>query len=432
MLSTFTKTGEVVVAAAMDRPRARRGYARVGRAAVALGGGAVILAGGAALFYLKPAPPTVERSTVWVDTVRRGEMVRQVKGLGTLVPEAVRWIPAAAEARVERVLVQPGARVDAQTVLLELSNPELELAAIEAQSRWQAARARLVELKVRLESERIDHLGVALRTKSDGQQARLKAETDEALGRQGLVAALTMKLSRTAADELEQRQRLEQSRLEIFGEAVSAQLAVQQAEVDQAAGLARLRRSQFEMLRVRAGIAGVLQQLPVEVGQRVSVGTILAKVAEPQRLKAVVKVPETQARDVQAGQVASVDTRTGVVSGRVMRVDPAVQGGTVTVEVALEGSLPKGARPDLAVDGTIELERLADVLHVGRPAQSAAGASLGLFRLETDGQTAVRVPVKLGRSSVSTVEVVQGLSEGDQVVLSDVSAWDRVDRILLK
>jgi HlyD family secretion protein len=431
MTSTFTNTREVV-AASMDRPRPKRRFASGRRIALALGIGGLILLVSLGLAYLKPAPPTVERSTVWIDAVKRGEMVRQVKGMGTLVPEAVRLIPAASEARVERMLVQPGARVEPETVLLELSNPELELAAMEAESRSRAAQARLVEVNVRLESQRTDQLAVALRAKSDYQQARLKAEADEALAKQGLVAALTVKLSRTTADELEQRQLLEQSRLEKFGASVSAQRSVQVAEIDQAAGLARLRRSQFEALRVRAGIAGVLQQMPLEVGQSVVAGTILAKVAEAERLKAVVKVPETQARDIQAGQKATIDTRNGIVSGRVIRVDPAVQNGTVTVDVALEGSLPKGARPDLAVDGTIELERLADVLHVGRPAQAVAGATLGLFRLEPDGSTAVRVPVKLGRSSVSAVEVVEGLVEGDRVILSDASAWDRFDRIRLK
>jgi HlyD family secretion protein len=383
------------------------------------------------LSRLKPAAPSVERGTVWVDTVKRGEMLRQVRGLGTLVPEDIRWIPAASDGRVERILVQPGTAVKPDTVVLELSNPELELQALDAESQWRAAEAQYTELKVRLESQRLDQEAAAARVHAEYSSARMRAETEEQLAAQGLIADLTVKQSRVAADELANRDRIEKQRLDIAGEAVRAQLAVQQAQVEQRRALARLRRSQVQALRVRAGLEGVLQQLPVEVGQRVVPGNTLAKVAEPGRLKAVVRVAETQAKDVQIGQVATVDTRNGTVPGRVARVDPAATNGTVAVDIALEGPLPKGARPDLSVDGTIELERLENVLYVGRPAQGQGESLVGLFRLEADGQIASRVKVKLGRASVNTVEVVEGLKEGEQVVLSDTSAWDAFDRIRL-
>jgi HlyD family secretion protein len=384
------------------------------------------------LSRLKPAAPSVERATVWIDTVKRGPMLRQVRGLGTLVPEEIRWIPATSQGRVERIVTQPGSAVQPDTVVLELSNPELELQALDAKADLRAAEAAYTELKVRLQSQRMDQEAAAARVQSEYHQARLRADTDEALAKEGLVAELNLNLSRVAAEELANRHRLEQERLRIGGEAVEAQLAVQRVRVEQSRAMARLRQSQVQGLKVRAGLSGVLQQVPVEVGQQVSPGTNLARVAEPGRLKAVIKVPETQARDVQIGQVASVDTRNGVVEGRVARVDPAVQNGTVTVDVALAGALPRGARPDLTVDGTVELERLDDVVYVGRPAQGQAESQVGLFRLEPDGRHASRVKVRLGRSSVSTIEILEGLKPGDQVVLSDTSAWDAHDRIRLE
>jgi len=346
---------------------------------------------------LKPAAPTVERATVVIDTVKRGEMVREVRGLGTLVPEEIRWIPAVTEARVERLVLLPGTRVTPDSVILELSNPELEMLALEAEAK----------------------------------QARLRADADAELAKNGLIAGLTLKLSQSAADELEHRERIEQQRLGIAGQAIEAQLRVQQAEVEQRRAQARLRRSQVEALRVRAGLDGVLQVVPVEVGQRVTPGANLARVARPDRLKAVIRVPETQARDVVPGQKAVVDTRNGVVEARVVRVDPAVQNGTVTVDLALLGDLPKGARPDLTVDGTIELERLENALHVGRPAMGQPRSTVGLFRLVKGTSEAVRVRVRLGQASVSTIEIVEGLEVGDEVILSDTSAWDSADRIRL-
>jgi len=384
------------------------------------------------LSRLKPAAPSVDRGTLVIDTVKRGGMLRQVRGLGTLVPEELRWIPAATEGRVERIVVQPGSTVSPDTIILELSNPELEMQALDAESQLRAAEAQHAELKVRLESQHLDQEAAAASVQADYAQARMRADTDQQLAEQGLVADLNRKLSRVAADQLENRNRIEQRRLAIAGDSIKAQLAGQQAQVEQKRVLARLRRNQVKAQAVRAGIGGMLQQVPVEVGQRVAPGTILAKVAEQNRLKAVIKVAETQAKDIQIGQPASIDTRNGMVDGRVSRVDPAAQNGTVTVDVALTSELPKGARPDLSVDGTVELERLENILYVGRPAQGGQGPGpVGLFKLEEGGSTATRVTVRLGRASVSTVEVVGGLKEGDQVILSDTSAYDAVDRIRL-
>jgi HlyD family secretion protein len=380
---------------------------------------------------LKPAAPTVERATVVIDTVKRGEMVREVRGLGTLVPEDIRWIPAITEARVERLVLLPGTKVTPDSVVLELSNPELEMQALEAESQARAAEAQYAELKVRLESQNLDQRAVAARVEAEAKQARLQADANAELARNGLIAGLTLKLSQSAADELDNRRHIEQQRLAIAGEAIEAQLRVQQAEVEQRRAQARLRRSQVDALRVRAGLEGVLQVVPVEVGQRVTPGLNLARVARPDKLKAVVRVPETQATDIVPGQKAVVDTRNGVVEARVIRVDPASQNGTVTVDLALLGELPRGARPDLTVDGTIELERLENALHVGRPAMAQPQSTVGLFRLVKGTNEATRARVRLGQASVSTIEIVEGLDVGDEVILSDTSAWDSADRIRL-
>jgi len=380
---------------------------------------------------LKPAAPTVERATVVIDTVKRGEMVREVRGLGTLVPEDIRWIPALTEARVERRLLLPGTIVKPDSVILELSNPEVLTLAQDADSQARAADARYTELKVRLQSQLLDQKAVAARVAAESRQARLQADADAELARNGLIAGLTLKLSQSAAGELEHRESIEEHRLAIAGEAIEAQMRVQQADVEQRHAQARLRRSQVEALHVRAGIDGVLQVVPVEVGQRVTPGTNLARVARPDKLKAEIRIPETLARDVVPGQKAVVDTRNGVVAGRVIRVDPAVQNGTVTVDIALVGELPKGARPDLTVDGTIELERLLDTLHVGRPAMGQPQSTVGLFRIVKGTNEALRVRVRLGQASVSTIQVVEGLEVGDEVILSDTSAWDSADRIRL-
>jgi HlyD family secretion protein len=384
------------------------------------------------LSRLKPAAPTVERATVWIDTVKRGPMLRQVRGLGTLVPEEIRWIPATTEGRVERRLIDPGTPVKANSVLLELSNPTLVQAALDAEMQVKGAEARMADLRVTLQSQQLTQKAGAAQVEADYKQAQLRADTDAELARQGLTADLNRQLSALAADQLANRNRIEKERFAISGESIKAQLAVQQAEVDRLRALANLKRQQVDQLHVRAGLEGVLQQVPVEIGQQVTAGTNLARVAEPRKLKAELKINETQAKDVQIGQVASIDTRNGIIAGHVVRMDSAVVNGTVTVDVKLEGTLPPGAaRPDLSVEGTIELERLTDVLYVGRPVQGQAFSTVGLFKLVEDGKEALRVPVKLGRSSVNTIEIVEGLQVGDQVILSDMSAQDRSDRIRL-
>jgi HlyD family secretion protein len=383
------------------------------------------------LSTLKPAAPTVEKATVWTDTVKRGPMLIQVRGLGTLVPEEILWIPATTDGRVVRRFVLPGSPVTADTVVLELTNPELEQLALDAEWQLRAAQAQLNSLKAQLESQLLDQKAAAATVQSEYQQAKLNAEKDEELAKLGLGASLNVKLSKAKAEALTTRNSIEQQRLQVSSDSVKAQLDAQKARVEQLRALYELKRTQLDSLRVRAGAEGVLQELPVEVGQRVTAGTILAKVAQPTRLKAQLKIPETQAKDVQIGQVASIDTRNGIIPGSVMRVDPAVQNGTVTVDVKLEGALPKGARPDLSVDGTIEIERLRDVLYMGRPAFGQPNSTVGIFKLEAGGKEAARVQVKLGRSSVNTVEILSGLQVGDQVILSDMSAWDAFNRIRL-
>lgn len=383
------------------------------------------------LSTLKPAAPTVEKATVWTDTVKRGPMLIQVRGLGTLVPEEILWIPATTDGRVVRRFVLPGSPVTADTVVLELTNPELEQLALDAEWQLRAAQAQLNSLKAQLESQLLDQKAAAATVQSEYQQAKLNAEKDEELAKLGLGASLNVKLSKAKAEALTTRNAIEQQRLQVSSDSVKAQLDAQKARVEQLRALYELKRTQLDSLRVRAGAEGVLQELPVEVGQRVAAGTILAKVVQPTRLKAQLKIPETQAKDVQIGQVASIDTRNGIIPGSVMRVDPAVQNGTVTVDVKLEGALPKGARPDLSVDGTIEIERLTDVLYVGRPAFGQPNSTVGIFKLEAGGKEATRVQVKLGRSSVNTIEILGGLQLGDQVILSDMSAWDAFNRIRL-
>jgi HlyD family secretion protein len=383
------------------------------------------------LSRLKPAAPSVEWSTVWPDTVKRGPMLRQVRGNGTLVPEEIRWIPALTEGRVERLRLLPGAPVRADTVLLDLSNPQLDLDLLDAQSQLKAGEAEYLDLQVSLESQRLDQQAAAAKVQAEYNQAKLQADRDEILAREGLTPDLTLKLSKVIAEELANRYEIEKKRLEIYAESIKAQLAVQKTKVEQHRALYELRKSQVDALHVKAGTDGVLQQLPVEVGESVAPGTNLARVAEPKRLKAALKIPETQAKDIMIGQPAVIDTRNGTIPGRVTRIDPASENGTVTVDVALAGELPKGARPDLSVDGTIELERLDEVLYVGRPVQAQQESLVTLFRVDPDRRGAVRVKVRFGRSSVNTIEVIEGLTVGDQVLLSDMSTWDAYDRIRL-
>ena len=380
---------------------------------------------------LKPAVPEVDGSGLFIDTVKRGPMVRQVRGTGVLVPESVRWIPAATEARVERIVVRPGTQVTADTVVLELSNPEVEQAARDAELQLGAAIAEMRKRAVELESSILAQRANAAGVDAQLSDARAQADVDEELARNGLTSALTLKRSKSRAEELAGRSEIEKKRLEIARKAADAELAVERSKVEQLRALNDLRQSNRGALQVRAGIDGVLQQLPVEIGQRVAAGAPLAKVAQPLPLKAELRVAETQARDVAIGQLVEIDTRNGIAQGRVTRVDPAVQNGTIGVDVGIEGALPRGARPDLTVDGVIEIERLANVLYTGRPVQGTDGATISLFRV-TPGGEAVQTNVMLGRTSVNSVEIRGGLREGDRVILSDMSAWSEHHRIRLE
>jgi HlyD family secretion protein len=404
------------------------------RQMVLFGVGAVVVAAvSIGVMRLKPAAPSVERGTVWTDVVKRGSMLRQVRGPGSLMPvqEAVRQIPAETEATVVRIRVLPGTQVQADTILLEMSNSQVEQAAIDAQLQLKAAEAEYQSLRVRLDSDLMTQKAGAATVNADYSQAQRQADTDKALYELGVISGLAYKSSKGKADELTTRNDLEGQRLAINKKAVETQLAQEQAKVDQARTLAALKQKQLDALRVRAGITGVLVDLPMQVGQHVQPGTMLAKVVQPERLMAALKIAETQARDVQFGEPASIDTHNGVISGTVMRVDPAVQNGTVTVDVKLTGDLPRGARPDLSVDGTIDLERLDNVLYVGRPAFGQENSTISLFRLDTDGKEAARVPIKVGRESVNSIQIFEGLHEGDTVILSDMSRWDKTDRIRL-
>jgi HlyD family secretion protein len=404
------------------------------RQIVLFGVGAVVVAVvSIGVMRLKPAAPSVERGTVWTDVVKRGSMLRQVRGPGALMPvqEAVRQIPAETEATVVRIRVLPGTQVQAHTILLEMSNSQVEQAAIDAQLQLKAAEAEYQSLRVRLDSDLMTQKAGAATVNADYSQAQRQADTDKALYELGVISGLAYKSSKGKADELTTRNDLEGQRLAINKKAIETQLAQEQAKVDQARTLAALKQKQLDALRVRAGITGVLVDLPMQVGQHVQPGTMLAKVVQPEHLMAALKIAETQARDVQFGEPASIDTHNGVISGTVMRVDPAVQNGTVTVDVKLTGDLPRGARPDLSVDGTIDLERLDNVLYVGRPAFGQENSTISLFRLDTDGKEAARVPIKVGRESVSSIQIFEGLHEGDTVILSDMSRWDKTDRIRL-
>lgn len=382
---------------------------------------------------LRPAAPSVERGTVWTDTVKRGSMLRQVHGLGSLIPsqESVRQIPAETEATVVRIRMLPGSQVNADSILVEMSNPQVEQAALDAQLQLKAAEAEYQSQRVTLESNLMNQKAGAATVNADYSQAKRQADTDKALYDLGVISGLAYKASKGKSDELTTRNDLETQRLQIGEKAIESQLAEQQAKVEQMRVLAALKGKQLEALQVRAGIDGVLVDLPLQVGQHVQPGTMLAKVVQPNHLMAELKVSETQARDVQFGEPAAIDTHNGIISGTVMRVDPAVQNGTVTVDVKLTSELPKGARPDLSVDGTIDLERLEDVLYVGRPAFGQENSTISLFKLDTSGKEAERVPVKVGRESVNSIQVLEGIHEGDTVILSDMSRWDKTDRIRL-
>ncbi len=403
---------------------------------IAIGAGIalVVIAVTVVVYRLRPAAPTVERGTVWTDSVKRGSMLRQVRGIGSLVPsqESVLQIPAETEATVVRIRMLPGSLVKPDTVILEMSNSQVEQAAVDAELQWKAAQAEYQSERMKLESDLMNQKAGAATVKADYSQAKLQSDTDKALYDLGVISGMAYKNSKGKSDEMTIRNDLEDQRLASSQKAIEAQLAEQQAKVEQMRVLAQLKKKQLDALKVRAGIDGVLVELPLHVGEHVSPGAMLAKVVQPNHLMAELKVAETQARDVQIGEPASVDTHNGVISGTVMRVDPAVQNGTVTVDVKLTGELPRGARPDLSVDGTIDLERLENVLYVGRPAFGQENSTISLFKLDGDGHDAVRVPVKVGRASVNSIQVLDGLREGDTVVLSDMSRWDNTDRIRLQ
>ena len=403
------------------------------RRRIAFGAAGLVLCLGVTLGLsrLKPAAPTVDRSSVFIDTVKRGPMLRQVRGLGTLVPVDIRWIPSDTDARVERIMVLPGTPVQAGTVVLELSNPQTEQEALDGRWQVRAAEAELENTRVKVESELLNQQASAATVSAEYNGTKRQADTDSALADLGVISSLALKKSLDKSQEMATRNDIEQKRIAINTKAISSQMAVQQARVEELRALARLKQKRLDDLKVRAGIDGVLQELPLQVGQRVTPGTTMAKVVEPDHLKAQLRIPETQAKDVQVGQPAAVDTHNGIIRGSVMRVDPAVQNGTVTVDIKLEGELPKGARPDLSVDGTIDLERVADVLYVGRPALGQETTTVSMFRIASDGKAASRVQVALGRGSVNIVEIVSGLKEGEQVILSDTSRWDNIDHLRL-
>jgi HlyD family secretion protein len=386
------------------------------------------------VYRLRPAAPTVERGTVWTDSVKRGSMLRQVRGIGSLVPsqESVLQIPAETEATVVRIRMLPGSLVKPDSVILEMSNSQVEQAAVDAHLQWKAAEAEYQSQRTKLASDLMRQKAGAATVKADYTQSQLQSQTDKALYDLGVISGLAYKNSKGKADELTIRNDLEDQSLATTQKSIDAQLAEQQAKVEQMRVLAELKQKQLDALKVRAKIEGVLVELPLHVGEHVAPGAMLAKVVQPNHLMAELKVAETQARDVQIGEPASVDTHNGIVAGTVMRVDPAVQNGTVTVDVKLTGELPKGARPDLSVDGTVDLERLDNVLYVGRPAFGQENSTISLFKLDGDGHDAIRVPVKVGRASVNSIQVVEGLHEGDTVVLSDMSRWDNTDRIRLQ
>jgi HlyD family secretion protein len=388
------------------------------------------------LSRLKPAAPTVERSTVWLDTVKRGPMLRQVRGNGTLVPEEIRWIPALSDARVERILARPGTSVKKDTILVELSNPQVEQEAVDARFQVKAAQAEYNSLRVQLQSQVLNQKAQATRAQTESSQAKMRADTDAELAKLGVISQQSLKVSQGNAQQLGGQSDIEQQRFENSTRELEARLAAQQARVEQLNALYQLHVTQLNALKIRAGIDGVLQELslnghPLQVGQQVAAGTTIAKVAQPSKLMAELRIPETQAKDVMLNQPAQIDTHNGVVPGHVTRIDPAVQNGTVTIDVSLDGDLPLGARPDLSVDGTVDLQRLSNVLYVGRPAFGQENSTVGMFVVQPDG-TAVRQQVKVGRSSVNAIEIVGGLKEGDQVILSDMTRWDNNDRIRLE
>ena len=384
------------------------------------------------LSRIKAAAPSIDKATVWIDTVKRGPMLREVRGLGTLVPETIRVIPAATDGRVEQRLLLPGTPVNAQTVILELSNSELQQSVLDAGFQLKGVEAEYNNLKAQLDNQLMEQRSKAAGVRSEFHQAQLQQDAYDPLYKEGIIGALIWKTSQVKAQELAKQNEMAEKQVETFAQSIEAQLAVQQAKIDEQHALYGLKQHQLDQLHVRSGIDGVLQELTVEVGQQVAPGTILARVAQPAHLKAELKIAETQAKDIAIGQKVLIDTHNGTALGHVTRIDPSVQNGTVAVDAGIDGSPPPGSRPDLSVEGTIEIERLADVLSVGRPVHGEADTTVGLFKVVDDGGEAVRVQVKLGRASMNSVEILKGLSAGDQVILSDMSSWDSFDRVRLR
>lgn len=412
----------------MDIPRAP---AKRGRKQLLYGGLGVAGLGLASLglHSLKPAAPRVDRAAVWIDSVQRGPLVIEVRGPGTLVPEHIRYISAVTAGRVERRLAEPGEAVKPETVLLELSNPDVQLEALESERQLTVSRADQVNLRANLASQRLTQEAQVAAAKAAYLEARRNAEAAESLVAKHLISDNEASRSRDQVEDLSTRFKVEQERLGVMQQAADSQLLLQQAQVDRLRDVNQFQHGRVRSMVVMAGTTGILQELPLEVGQWAQSGATLARIVEPGKLKAVLRIPETQAKDVTIGQPSAIDTRNGIAEGKVSRIDPAVQNGTVTVDVSLQGELPRGARPDLSVDGTIQIERLNNVLHVGRPAFGQAGSSVGLFKLTPDGRDAIRTTVRLGRTSVNTVEVLGGLQQGDKVIISDMSRWDGVDRV---
>ncbi|HLZ44197.1 MAG TPA: HlyD family efflux transporter periplasmic adaptor subunit [Gemmatimonadales bacterium] len=414
----------------MDIPRAPvKNRRRLWQAGIAAG---VVLLVTLLLTSLRPAAPTIEGGAPWIDSVRRGEMLREVRGPGTLVPEHIRYISALASARVENILAQPGQQVQPNTLLLEMSNPDVQIQALQAEQQYTAAQAQLVSLRTTLQSQKLTQEGVVATTHTDYEAAKRAALGADTLARDGLIAQNDAALAKDRVQELETRSRVEQQRLELMASTLDSQIAVQVSQVDRLRAIAQFQETRVRALQVRAGDAGTLTDLSLQLGQWVTEGTILAKVVQPGKLKAVLQIPETQAKDVAIGQPASIDTRNGIITGHVSRYDANAVNGTVTVDVALDGALPAGARPDLSVDGTIEVDRLENVLYTGRPAYGQSNSTIGMFKVVEGGRYAVRVPVRVGRSSVNAIEIIQGLNQGDRVILSDMSQYGNVDRVKLK
>jgi HlyD family secretion protein len=384
------------------------------------------------LTRLRPAAPNVDGASLFSDTVKRGDLLRAVHGVGTLVPEDIQWIPALNTARVSKIILHPGATVKADSIILELSNPELERDTLDAQYQLKAAEAQFLSVRAQMGSDILNQKAASAAVRSEYEQAKIQHAVDEKMLAQKIGAEVTAQLSKVKEDQLAIRAELEEARAKNAEETADAKIAAEKSHVDQQRALYSLRRSQLQALHVRAGINGVLQLVPVEVGQSVAPGINLARVADPKKLKAQIKIAETQANELSPGMKSTIDTRNGVVIGRVSRIDPSVQNGTVTVDVSFDGPLPNGARPDLSVDGTVEIENLKNILYVGRPSFGQPQSTVGLFKVAEDGVEATRTTVKLGRFSVSFVEVLQGLQEGDRVILSDTSAWSSYERIRLK